>query len=427
MRTYSQLSYDAVAVSPQDLNAGREFFKTSQVIKFPWISANVIDDDGQLVFPPSIVIKRTGATDVGVIGLTGASENNPIWAQVGDWRKLLPEHIRQLKTTCGMLILLSNLSDDDNREIAQNYPQIDIIVVSSPTIHGNQVPLITGDSLITQSDGKGKYLGKIELKWHPEGSWHATSQTDTHKRLQEQIVSIDRQVKLLQESSRETHQEYSGEISKLLNRRKSIENQLNLLETTLAEQKTVIANTFDATFLPVKPRSSGDEVDNIVQDLKKSVSAYQKNRLRQNGHIDQNAGEVLQLSHYAGVDSCKSCHEKQSAFWSTTAHAKAFTTLVKTGQNYNSECLPCHVTGGNISPVSSNATKDLLLKLPEDRQVVGCETCHGPGKKHSLNPGNVKPTRKPTEENCTSCHTPEHDDNFDYSAKRKKAGCPLNM
>lgn len=425
VRTYGTLSYDAVAVSPQDMNAGRAFFRASQANGFPWISANIFDDDERLVFSPTVVIKRTGAPDVGIIGLTGKSENNSFWARIGDWRETLPEHLAQLESTCGLLILLSNLSDDENSEIAKMYPQIDVIVASSPTRYGNQAPQVVGDSLITQSDGRGTYLGKLELKWHPQGSWLATSPTESHERLQEKVAAIELQIKKYQEGKSEADQEYDKKLTEMLNSKQSVEDRITSLESVIAEQKEpVFTNTFNSTFLPVKPRPSGNEVDTIVQDIKKSISAYQKTRLKEKGQIDQQAGEALQLSQFAGVAACTSCHEKQFAFWTETAHARAFATLVNTGQNYNPECLPCHVTGGSISPVSSFAKKDLLLVLPEDRQAVGCEVCHGPGRQHSLNPGNVLPTRKPAEQKCINCHTPEHDDDFDFSTKMNKTACP---
>ncbi len=417
--------YDAVAVSPEDMRAGEGFFRTSLAAGFPWISANVFDEHEQPVFAPSVVIKNEGLPDVGIIGLTGKSDTAPSWARIADWREILPKQISRLESISGLLILLSNLSDAEHQEIAENYPQIDIIIASSPTRYGNQAPLFVGNSLITQSDGRGKHLGKLDLKWHQNGSWLANSPTESHKHLQDRLSVADSQIQKFREGTNETHPEYKRKLTELLNYRKSIEDQLTSLELVIAEQEPVPANTFDSTFLPVKPLASGDDVDTIVQDIKKSIAAYQKVRLKQDEQIQQKAGEALQVSQYAGFDTCRSCHEKQSAFWASTSHAKAFTTLVEAGQNYNPECLPCHVTGGSISPVSSYSQKGLLLVLPENRQSVGCETCHGPGKQHSLDPeksGSIR--KKPIEKSCVACHTPEHDDDFDYTIKMNMAACP---
>ncbi|HBG18625.1 MAG TPA: hypothetical protein DDY32_04935 [Desulfobulbaceae bacterium] len=187
----------------------------------------------------------------------------------------------------------------------------------------------------------------------------------------------------------------------------------------------VCPNTFNSTFLPVKPVSSGDAVDTIVQDIKNSTNAYQKARLiSQGGEIPPKTKDVLQLHEFTGVPYCTSCHEKQAAFWATTAHAGAFTTLVKSGQGYNPECLPCHSTGGNITPSSSHEGRDMLLLLPENRQIIGCEACHGPGRQHSLAPDRIQPVRIPAQKICAGCHTPEQDDDFHYERKMGKIACP---
>lgn len=366
VRAYTQLAYDAVAVSPNDLSAGSDFFQASRAIGFPWISANIFDLDGRLLFRPAI-IRKAGTLNVGIIGLTGKGQNDYPGTRIGDWRESLPEQIAELQATCDMLILLSNLPDDENLEIARDHSQLDIIVAASPTQPGNITPFMVGDSLLTQSAERGKYIGKLQLKWHPHG---------------------------------------------------------------IAKNNTTPAypNTFNATFLPVKPSSSGDSVDTIVQDIKNSTNAYQKARLiSQGGEIPPQTKEVLRLHEFTGVPHCNSCHEKQAAFWAATAHAGAFTTLVKSGQAYNPECLPCHSTGGNITPSSSHEEKDMLLLLPENRQIIGCEACHGPGRRHSLAPDRIQPVRIPTQKICVGCHTPERDDGFHYERKMVKIACPNGL
>lgn len=361
------------------------------MIDFPWISANIFDENGQHLFRPAI-ISKVGTLSVGIIGLTGKGINAYPGARVGDWRESLPEQIAQLQATCDMLILLSNLSDDENLEIAQNYRQLDIIVTSSPTQSGDITPFVFGDSLLAQSEGRGKYIGKLQLKWHPYGTWMATSPTKSGQA--DQLVSLETK------------------------------------ETKIAENNTtpVSPNTFNSTFLPVKPASSGDSVDTIVQDIKKSTNAYQKARLiSQGSEIPNKTKEVLRMHDFTGVPYCISCHEKQAAFWAGTAHAEAFTTLVKTGQAYNPECLPCHSTGGIITPSSSHEARDMLLLLPENRQIIGCEVCHGPGKQHSLAPDSIQLVRIPTKKICVGCHTPERDGGFHYEKKMAKIACPNSL
>jgi hypothetical protein len=113
---------------------------------------------------------------------------------------------------------------------------------------------------------------------------------------------------------------------------------------------------------------------------------------------------------YLGSGSCTACHADIVAEWSQTAHAHAWQTLrraekVQLGSVRNS-CIPCHVTGyGEPGGFVDEETTPHLVD-------VGCESCHGPGAAHVAQPeleyGAV------TLANCTTCHTPEMDPDFNY-------------
>jgi hypothetical protein len=116
---------------------------------------------------------------------------------------------------------------------------------------------------------------------------------------------------------------------------------------------------------------------------------------------------------YGGNASCEDCHPDQTAFWQKTVHARAWETLVERGQQFDLDCINCHVTGWGRP---GGAT----LAVNEPLRDVGCETCHGPGSIHVAKGGLEKPAalvRNPPKELCaTQCHTHEHSDTFQYEA-----------
>jgi hypothetical protein len=118
---------------------------------------------------------------------------------------------------------------------------------------------------------------------------------------------------------------------------------------------------------------------------------------------------------YVGYTACEPCHAEQAAGWKTTPHAEAFEVLKKQGEEkqQNPGCVKCHVVGYE---------KDggfIDMELTPELKDVQCESCHGPGRKHSdsLSPDDI--IDKPGEAVCRTCHTESQDKNFDYEKKSK--------
>lgn len=112
---------------------------------------------------------------------------------------------------------------------------------------------------------------------------------------------------------------------------------------------------------------------------------------------------------YVGTEACSDCHSDAVDFWKTTRHAHAWQTLVERGQEFDYDCISCHVTGWDKPGGSNLAANDTL-------RDVQCETCHGPGSIHVAKGGEEKPPaviRMPEDTLCaTQCHTKEHSDTF---------------
>lgn len=116
---------------------------------------------------------------------------------------------------------------------------------------------------------------------------------------------------------------------------------------------------------------------------------------------------------YVGMASCSDCHSEAVEFWNRSVHAKAWQTLVDRGQQFDYDCIGCHVTGFNQPGGSNLAHNDTL-------RDVQCETCHGPASIHVAKGGEEKPMsvrRNPPDDLCaTQCHTHEHSDTFQREA-----------
>jgi len=116
---------------------------------------------------------------------------------------------------------------------------------------------------------------------------------------------------------------------------------------------------------------------------------------------------------YVGSASCGDCHDSETKYWQKTVHAQAWKTLVDRGQQFDYDCIGCHVTGWQ-QPGGSN------LAHNENLRDIQCETCHGPASIHVAKGGEETPlaiVRDPPENLCASqCHTHEHSDTFQHDA-----------
>lgn len=100
---------------------------------------------------------------------------------------------------------------------------------------------------------------------------------------------------------------------------------------------------------------------------------------------------VAQADKFEGRKKCSSCHKSQAKSWQDTAHAKAMDSLKpnvkkdeklkakldpKKDYTKDKDCVGCHVDGfGKKGGYTIAKPKKMLAG-------VGCESCHGPGRKY---------------------------------------------
>ncbi len=112
-------------------------------------------------------------------------------------------------------------------------------------------------------------------------------------------------------------------------------------------------------------------------------------------------------SPYVGVETCAGCHQKEHEIWSTTRHAHAMATLEKKSEQFDNECIRCHVVGYQRGGFQS------LYTTPQFANVQ-CEECHGPGREHAANPGKGYGFMA-TPIGCMQCHKVPNDPDFDFA------------
>jgi hypothetical protein len=128
-------------------------------------------------------------------------------------------------------------------------------------------------------------------------------------------------------------------------------------------------------------------------------SHNEKLRAREREHAMQSSlppGDEPSSPHYLGSEVCGRCHASEYAQWKTTAHARAWSTLVARHKDATPECVQCHVVGYQQAGGFGGAADSTKLAN------VQCESCHGMGTQHEAWAAN---SAKLTEATCRKCHT----------------------
>lgn len=271
---------------------------------------------------------------VGVVGLVGPS----VAAEVVeidrkyDFEKnsvVLPKALEKLgKSKPDLKVLLYQGSDLEARKIAQDYPEIGLIVRASdeseglPPLFATKVPDTNPTTQIVHVGHKGQYVGVFGV-----------FKTDKGVDLRYQLVPLGEEY-LTPEGAA------AAEGHKVLE---------------LLEQYTAEVKRDDLLAAAVKDRGQ---------------------------HPAQVNHEGLK---YIGVQGCVKCHAAEVKKWGETKHSHAYEALEKVAKRpslrqFDPDCVGCHTTGFYYQTgfESKEKTPDLLHNQ--------CENCHGPGSGHAAKP-----------------------------------------
>ena len=408
----------AVGIAAQDLAGGIDLLREIRdKQKLNWLSMNLIDSTtNQTIFAPSIDT-RIGSINITILGLTDERANPGKTAvyTILPWQDVLPKVIAEVDTRADMIILLSSYPEGVNKEIARTVQGIDLILESA---HGasNQPPRKVEDTLIARVGSRGKYIGMMRINWTDAGQWGQNFSEQIRaeqNRLDRISWQIGRMEKRAQKKDRKVDQRYQH---LLATKEQSVQKIKELKKTK--ELATGEPCSFTNRFIGLKSSMPEDrEIQAIIDQTTRQVNTLNRKRMRNTNKRQHSSMDTL-----AGWQKCQECHPIQTAFWQTTDHADSLQTLEQAEQQFNEDCLLCHVTLPYYDAARVKSEK-LLLQLDKSLKNVGCESCHGPAAAHSRQPESIR-TVLPNEKTCKGCHTPDHDDNFIFADKVQKVGCP---
>ena len=170
IRIMNLMEYDAAGAGWQEMFHGVKSALTMRdEAKFALLSATITkNSDGTNVFEP-YVITKVGENNVGIISVCDSTylmKNLP--PKVNDYSflsktEVLSNSLREISSTSDFVVVLSQLSPDDNEKLLRKYPIIDLIIESN---HNKQYdpPIVTPHGIIASPGRLGQFIGLITLE-----------------------------------------------------------------------------------------------------------------------------------------------------------------------------------------------------------------------------------------------------------------------
>lgn len=396
LESTTAMGMDALAVGEGDLAFGLQWLvQTAKKYDAPYVSANLRDPDGALVFPATRVVKKGERT----IGLTSVTLDT---LGVAEGRFDAPEPaLRDAVATLekqgvDVVIALVHTNFDDAQRIAKAVPGVDLMFSGHSRRHQEDA-LIFGNTALMEAGSRAKYLGEVRIDFREGGTGWADP--GGRERILRQKEQFERQLRRYEEQMASATSDSAR--TRLQRVRDFTKNKLD--ELVVPPEDDGNGNRLRGRRVPLSRDIPDDPaiarmVDGYLQRMGPEASTASHG----SEHVDVSKVERRQeYGDYVTARACMNCHPAEHKDWMTTGHARAYATLVQEKRHYDNDCWSCHVTG---------AGKDGGPTGPGDvgpLKNVQCEACHGPGKAHVAKPAKDNIVRAPTEQLCVSCHTEE--------------------
>ena len=176
----NQIGYDAMTAGNHDVNQGVDGFRNIvQTADFPVLSANLLEKAGEgekIPIKPYVILEPKGVdVKVGVLGLTTPDTESMLSAENRDRISFLEpaqvarENIAKMKKEgAGLIVLLSHLGLEGDKDLAGKVDGIDVIVGGHSHTELKE-PVEVNGTLITQTGSFGQNYGKIEVSFDRSG------------------------------------------------------------------------------------------------------------------------------------------------------------------------------------------------------------------------------------------------------------------
>ena len=386
LKAVAHSGIDAMTPGDGDVALGLDWLTAqAETHGLPYVCAN-LKRDGEDVFLGWKVVE-VGEVKVGVFGVTGNLETceecevtDAIAAATAAVAALQGEGAHQI-------IALSHQGVDDDVALADAVAGIDFVIAAHSSGR-MRFPRIAADGMTTilQAGSRGRDVGRMHITFADGARGFcdaklAEAAASQRERTAARVADLEQKVADAvasgDDKSRERHEK-------------------SLTRTQAQYEQYAIADILPEGRHPVSIDSIGLGKSLVGDPEVAAMVTEATARLPE--EVRAHRGEMKKIGDFAGSSECRSCHQGAYRQWRQTAHARAYTPLVREKKGDDPSCFGCHVTGYHLEggPRATNEVSYL--------RNVQCEACHGPSAKHVADSKVATPFKGRVSETCDDCH-----------------------
>ena len=158
VESFNKMGCDAFSPGSKDFASGLKFLKSlEKKSNFPFISANLVNKKGELLFQPYVINKHKG-NRVAIVGLTSEFVSSEV--TVLEPILALQNIVNKIGNDADLLILLFNASDSDLNNLYSSQIPVDFVLRSKGRVRSSD----GGSKIPTYSAGdRGKIIYRFDL------------------------------------------------------------------------------------------------------------------------------------------------------------------------------------------------------------------------------------------------------------------------
>jgi len=380
----------------------------------PFVAANLSGEASAAIVKE--VVRDYAGVKVAFLGVTlpKSPKGAPEGLVIDDATKALSAAAKKARADGARVVVgLAALERGDAIRAAEAVPELDVLAIGSPFSEGEandnpKPPRFVGPVLVVQPSNHLTRVSVVDLFVRDNGRFSDGSGLANAA----EVTDLDTQIDDLQKRIVNWEKDPTVPKSDIDAQKKRLAAMKDKLAKAKVPPPTPTGSFLRYQLVDVRDTLGKEpQATAAMKAYYERVNAFNKDKFKDKKAPPPPKGEA----YYVGQENCSPCHTAAFEVWKKVGHSHAYKTLSDAAKEFNLDCVGCHVTGYD-KPGGSTVT-DLLSP---DLKNVQCESCHGPGSKHVVDPTSNSLASEPEEQVCVGCHHPPHTDVFDYKARKEK-------